>query len=1438
MEFIVADLVGKISELVLDELQRLTGIKDQVELIEKELRLMDALVKQVKKEQPGDDLAGEWAAEAEATVRDVVDAIDTFSIKSARNRRRGVFKRQLLYLQNLEYRGKLSKKLDKIKVQMRDVSKRRPTGQQEPQPSSSQGGSSEPQPSTSQVPGNGITHMASSAIASVIEKIEAILSQNLIVHSGAIQRLKQINDEFTEVIVILNDVKPETELDERAKAWMEETKSVADFAENKFSSFLREENFRIPIPFLQLKDLKLRKDMEQICNKIQSLYEIKWRYGIVGINGREIPTSMFPLRRLFSSNAKRNVFSNMIALPIASAPLVESDVELLVRKSQQQLALLQPVEKQLHSIQRDLKMVRALVKDVDGRKDRENRVETWLDEVKDIQRDAEELDTLLNQARRGGMREINARRKVGKMIEQITNKIDEVSERKWKYDIEKIEGRQKLSTGDRRLQERESSAPDTVGRGDIGSTGEAEQRRQGLKAIYEAIVSFCSGKKLEEVEWIKSELKLMQAFFEDLESTEEQKARLKALVVELRGVEKYAQKFIDSYERCSLIQFKDRKEINRIKNRIREIWKRKRTYDIGGTRERSERPMDDHQISQENFLSFILKDLKSVQKLEENVGWINRELSLINALFEDVENIETLDETLKAWVDLMRVVAKDAETAINTYNEVTGQNGRSFPKRLKVAKKIESTMNKIQDVSEIRFVYGIQHIKRRLNPSVLSPGDLPLDLWSCFLYLGLFPVNFSIPVRRLIMLWIAEGLVRESSNDEVPPESVAKRHLEELISRGMVLVKEQKLNGDVKKCCLRDDLQSEAMKANFLKERTYKGSKSTLRLTDHCNPGDACFSLIHGNDTNPSALLRADYKDVISFLSFDTREGSKAGEEVGNFLDRSISCGFFLSLRVLDLERVFRPQLPKTLGQLITLRYLGLRWTYLEKLPSFISKLLNLQALDVKHTYISTLPSSIWKMEQLRHLYLNESYRCRFMRRPSRCYLTNLQTLWGAFIDEDSPVKNGLDTLTNLRKLGLACRIMSSQEEAMSSQLNAVADWVLKLKHLQSLRLKSYNELGEPGYLPLPNLTEHSSLSSIYLLGRLENPHVVSNFPENIIEVTLSASRLAEEPMQRLKELRKLRILRLFSKSYTGKNMLCSKGDFPQLRVLKLWNLERLEKWEVEIGALPNLEDLEIRSCENLKMLPDGLRHVRTLQKWKLPKMLNEFMDRIGRQDWGKIAHDGNINLEGIRRDGGRAKGLVTPAILGWRYLELCQKGGLHAQFWPKTARPNGLLKDRAETSFVHSSPIWEKLWMLNIHERRRTFLWRMYSDTLPSELPIGSITCPLCGAEPESAVHLFFLCKTAKMIWFSMWGIRTDFFSGLSISDWITHILNPSSIFGETAPRETYFLHSAVIIMEKTWLWRNKSIFNHAKVEPDLIYNEIRSAFNKQANAGLRLAD
>uniref|UniRef100_A0A7N2MY58 Uncharacterized protein n=1 Tax=Quercus lobata TaxID=97700 RepID=A0A7N2MY58_QUELO len=65
------------------------------------------------------------------------------------------------------------------------------------------------------------------------------------------------------------------------------------------------------------------------------------------------------------------------------------------------------------------------------------------------------------------------------------------------------------------------------------------------------------------------------------------------------------------------------------------------------------------------------------------------------------------------------------------------------------------------------------------------------------------------------------------------------------------------------------------------------------------------------------------------------------------------------------------------------------------------------------------------------------------------------------------------------------------------------------------------------------------------------------------------------------------------------------------------------EEWKVEQGAMPSIFCLEIEFCDSLKMIPDGLRFITTLQELKIKNMTKSFTDRLheGGLDFDKVKH-------------------------------------------------------------------------------------------------------------------------------------------------------------------------------------------------------------------------
>ena len=314
---------------------------------------------------------------------------------------------------------------------------------------------------------------------------------------------------------------------------------------------------------------------------------------------------------------------------------------------------------------------------------------------------------------------------------------------------------------------------------------------------------------------------------------------------------------------------------------------------------------------------------------------------------------------------------------------------------------------------------------------------------------------------------------------------------------------------------------------------------------------------------------------LCSYVSFDPQKQDTSNREIGNLLititDRR--SGFVL-LKVLDLEGVYKPMLPEKLGELQNLKYLGLRWTGLDSCPESIGNLPRLETLDLKYTNITTLPSPVWKAKNLRHLQMNELSN----QKPSKELSTNLHTLMGLHIGSKDPKIYGLDRCTSLRKLGLTCH---------SKSVKKTAECITRLVNLQTLKLRSRDQFGQVLDLELNLCNEHPALSNKYLFGVIKDG--IGDLPRSLKVLTLSMSGLTdnenENSMRRLGKLPQLKVLRLFAHSYVGSRMTCDEGEFPELRILKLWKLEKLKELTVKEGSMPKLLELEIRGCKKLKML-------------------------------------------------------------------------------------------------------------------------------------------------------------------------------------------------------------------------------------------------------------
>lgn len=485
----------------------------------------------------------------------------------------------------------------------------------------------------------------------------------------------------------------------------------------------------------------------------------------------------------------------------------------------------------------------------------------------------------------------------------------------------------------------------------------------------------------------------------------------------------------------------------------------------------------------------------------------------------------------------------------------------------------------------------------------LSYKDLPLYLKPCFLYFGLFPEDREIKAFDLINLWAAEGFIRGSEVREV--EEVGDDYLNQLIARNLVQVNRVSWNGRVLVVQIHDILHSlcirEANEINFFNihaDAVNCHSTCTVRRV-----------AIHGSDIGTYLSLHPQTSRVRAMCFFpktrlekriyqQKKKEKMEGRVTKNLLQDS------KSIRLLTIENgIISSSVLTEICNLRKLTYLKLakKWGVVE-LPYAISNLKSLLTLDLQESWEIYLPNVIWSMKQLRHLLLPRNCRTLEYRRDSlgkfqrvEFSLTNLQTL--SQIPGELFKADWLYKLNSLRTL----KVYNPMETRSKDIIEALSDAASVLHKLEDLSLSAdTDDLPELKSNSL-NLSQYENLSwlNFFRIKMIELPQH-DKLPPNLTTLTLWRTYIEKDPMETLKKLQKLKILRFFTESYSGTKLVCygEHGDFPELEVLQIVDLPNIEMVVVEEDGMPRLRDFKISKFCNVgsKMpetrIPDRLRNI------------------------------------------------------------------------------------------------------------------------------------------------------------------------------------------------------------------------------------------------------
>ncbi|KAL1807645.1 hypothetical protein ACET3Z_024635 [Daucus carota] len=484
----------------------------------------------------------------------------------------------------------------------------------------------------------------------------------------------------------------------------------------------------------------------------------------------------------------------------------------------------------------------------------------------------------------------------------------------------------------------------------------------------------------------------------------------------------------------------------------------------------------------------------------------------------------------------------------------------------------------------------------------LSYKHLPNHLKPCFLYFAAFPEDYEIPAWKLILLWMAEGLIKTTQTTEKFPEDeenslekVAAGYLNNLISRSLVMVSKTGSNGGIKACIVHDVLRDfciqRASKANFLQQLP----RYQLHVSN--TPTKSTVKRVYsGSDSEKNFILELTrYFQLENLFSpYETLLNKSTDSlKVNTILCCNASLSFYADcydfyalgafrvLRVLDLSGTGLSNVPHVMVSLLTLRYVALCIKPVDdhrgfvdlSLPNSMNSLIFLETLIVHNRKENGIhvPYETWMLNRLKHLILRGNIVHQDIPDSQMHCLSNLKTV-STQIPLDQ-CKKILEYTPNLRKLGIRAALYLSSTKLRIPNLD-------KLQHLENLSLQ--NDLN-PGYDLTDNLL-HRELTSPFM------------FPATLKKLTLVCTFLKWDEMEQIGMLPNLEVLKLQCEAFRGEKWETTDGGFCRLKHLA-FKFIKFVQWSAYSEQFPNLQHLKMDECTQLEEIPIGIGDIYTLER-------------------------------------------------------------------------------------------------------------------------------------------------------------------------------------------------------------------------------------------------
>ena len=582
----------------------------------------------------------------------------------------------------------------------------------------------------------------------------------------------------------------------------------------------------------------------------------------------------------------------------------------------------------------------------------------------------------------------------------------------------------------------------------------------------------------------------------------------------------------------------------------------------------------------------------------------------------------------------------------------------------------------------------------------LSYDNLPVHLKQCFAYCALFPKDYIIQKKLLVQLWMAQGYL-QPYDENIDLEDVGNQYFEDLLSRSLFQKVENKNTNNIVSCKVHDlmhDLAQSIVKSEII--IVTDDVKIISHRIHH-------VSLFTKHNEMPKDLMGKSIRTFFNSAGFvDDHDGS---------ITRLLSS--LKGLRVMKMRFFLRYKAVSSLGKLSHLRYLDLSNGSFENLPNAITRLKHLQTLKLFYCFgLKELPRNMKKLINLRHLEIDEKNKLSYMPRGLGD-LTNLQTLPLFCVGNDSGESrhkrmgrlNELRFLNNLRG---QLQIKNLSNARGSEAKEAILEGKQSLECLrldwegQEATDESEEDESEEAVLVMESLQPHPNLKELFIIcyTGVRFPNWMMNdgldlLLPNLVKIQITSCNRSKvlPPFAQLPSLKYLVLFDLIAVECMMDYPSSAKPFFPSLKTLQLSLLPNLKGWGMRdvaaeqapsypyledlllnnttvelclhlISASSSLKSLSIRCINDLISLPEGLQHLSTLQTLKIEHCYG----LATLPDWiGSLTSLSNLSIEccpelrSLPEEMRSLRHLHTLEIYRCPYLyERCQKET--GEDWPK----------------------------------------------------------------------------------------------------------------------------------------------------------------------------